>query len=367
VRQKLESTTDILSKLFPSPSLESLDGLTREQLLEKLRTSLGQPAQQSPNQIPLQLTDFIDRDSSTASYGLAQESEHVEILGRDQDGRPPESEYDDESSDPGDDVNALSAPANQPSSYVGPSSTMQMFRTILRIAPEPSEQEQRNARSPATATNRCGSIRSPSNAQKAILSPPVITERVKLLVDSYFDWIHPATPIVDERNFRNIVFMEARSDPPWLCLFNMVLAMGALGLNKIDSKEHFSYYSASKSHLDLEGLGNKSFEVLQALILMAGWYNHYRNRPNLASALLGAALRMAYALGLHKEIQHTSNQPPEACELRRMIWWNLITFDAAEAVTLGRTLDSKIFETEVDFPGCAQQVVSSLAALYVSH
>lgn len=129
----------------------------------------------------------------------------------------------------------------------------------------------------------------------------------------------------------------------------MVLALGSIGTTRTESREHLTYYHAAKSHLDLEGLGNKSIETLQSLILMAGWYNHYRNPPNLASALLGAAFRMAYALGLHKELPN-SMQFNEHQELRRKIWWNLVVFDASEAVTLARTLDTQIFETEVLSP-----------------
>ena len=270
----------------------------------------------------------------------------------------PEPEHEDASSDAGDDVNALSAPLGQPSSYVGPSSTMQMFRTILRIAPEPRSQQQ-PFQSPDS--QRSGSLRSPEAASKTPSSIPV-TERISTLIDAYFAWVHPATPILNEMDFRQTALSESRNDPPWLCLFNIILALGSIGSTRTDSKEHLTYYNAAKSHLDLEALGTKSFETLQALILMSGWYNHYRNRPNLASALLGAAFRMAYALGLHKELRGCS---PEDQELRRTIWWNLVVFDAAEAVTLGRTLDTKIFDNEVQCPkevGTRGELRSSLAA-----
>ena len=58
---------------------------------------------------------------------------------------------------------------------------------------------------------------------------------------------------------------------------------------------------------------------------------------------------MAYALDLHRELP-TSNGNRGHQELRRKIWWNLVVFDAAEAVTLGHTLEAKIFENEVQFP-----------------
>ncbi|EXJ69864.1 uncharacterized protein A1O5_06936 [Cladophialophora psammophila CBS 110553] len=342
VRQRLETTTDILAKLFPSPSIDILSGLSREELLQQIGLSFeGNTSQDGPSRGSLAVTllpvearsqdsrdNQMDQDDTTTGAGLDSQQQ------------------DDASSEAGDDVNALSAMSNQPSSYVGPSSTMQMFRTILRIAPE-SVGQQQPTQSPTTS-QRSTSYRSPEVSHR---TPPSLqmTERIGALIDAYFHWIHPATPILDQAEFRNVASAGTRNDPPWLCLFNMVLALGSIGSTRTDSREHLSYYHAAKSHLDVEGLGNKSFETLQALILMAGWYNHYRNRPNLASALLGAAFRMAYALGLHKE-QPNSNQSAEHQELRRKIWWNLVVLDSAEAVTLGRTLDTKIFESEVKYP-----------------
>ncbi|OAP64574.1 hypothetical protein AYL99_00546 [Fonsecaea erecta] len=343
VRQRLEATTDILGKLFPSPSIEALSGLSREELLHRIAVSLEATTSQP----------VLNRGSLATNSLLPVETraqgDHSELI--DQDDTITRSvlepqQQDDTCSEAGDDVNALSASTIQPSSYVGPSSTMQMFRTILRIAPE-SVGQQQPTQSPATS-QRSASHRSPEISHK---TPPSLqmTERIGVLIDAYFYWIDPATPILDQAEFRKVASAGIRNDSPWLCLFNMVLALGSIGSTRTDSREHLSYYHAAKSHLDIEGLGNKSLETLQALILMAGWYNHYRNRPNLASALLGAAFRMAYALGLHKE-QPNSNQSTEHQELRRKIWWNLVVLDAAEAVTLGRTLDTKIFESEVKYP-----------------
>ncbi|KIX99440.1 uncharacterized protein Z520_05016 [Fonsecaea multimorphosa CBS 102226] len=343
VRQRLEATTDILAKLFPSPSIDALSGLSREELLHRIAVSLETTTfQETPNRgslainslIPVEASseddhgDLIDQDDTTTSAGLEPQQQ------------------DDAPSEAGDDVNALSATSVQPSSYVGPSSTMQMFRTILRIAPE-SVGQQQPTQSPATS-QRSASYRSPESSHKNLPSLQM-TERLGALIDAYFRWIDPATPILDQAEFRKTASAGTRNDPPWLCLFNIVLALGSIGSTRTDSREHLNYYHAAKSHLDIEGLGNKSLETLQALILMAGWYNHYRNRPNLASALLGAAFRMAYALGLHKE-QPNSNQSVEHQQLRRKIWWNLVVLDAAEAVTLGRTLDTKIFDSEVKYP-----------------
>ncbi|OAL37997.1 hypothetical protein AYO20_02830 [Fonsecaea nubica] len=343
VRQRLETTTEILAKLFPSPSVDALSGLSREELLQRIGLSFETAASPvAPDQGSLAIGNLIPVESRPQDRDDDLMDQHDTVPSAFQDSQ----QQDDVPSEAGDDVNALSATTIQPSSYVGPSSTMQMFRTILRIAPE-SVGQQQPTHSPETS-QRSASYRSPETSHK---TPPSLqmTERIGTLIDAYFHWIDPATPILDQTEFRKIASAGTRNDSPWLCLFNMVLALGSIGCTTTDSREHLSYYHAAKSHLDIEGLGNKNIETLQALILMAGWYNHYRNRPNLASALLGAAFRMAYALGLHKE-QPNNNSSVEHQALRRKIWWNLVVLDSAEAVTLGRTLDTKIFESEVKYP-----------------
>ncbi|KAI1617148.1 fungal-specific transcription factor domain-containing protein [Exophiala viscosa] len=357
LRKRLERTTDILAKLFPSITIDTLADFSHEQLLEQLdRTGLpGGSKQVDLAGISTDAHEFrygslggcesTSFSSDLPSAPLSSEDQYAAldtIVGfaaqqvQDDDGV---------SSEAGDDVNAISATSNQTSSYVGPSSTMQLFRTILRIAPESLEHG--GCSHTPSETHRSVSQTSPGRGVHH--TPLQMSERMSTLIDAYFDWVHPATPILDEKEFRATALSGLRNDAPWLCLLNIVLALGAIGCTTTDSREHLTYYNAAKSFLDFELLASKSFETLQSLILMAGWYCHYRNRPNLASVLLGAAFRMAYALGLHKEM-HLSIHGTENQELRRTMWWNLVVLDAAEAVTLGRTLDTNIFDSEVRYP-----------------
>jgi hypothetical protein len=96
-----------------------------------------------------------------------------------------------------------------------------------------------------------------------------------------------------------------------------------------------------------DGFGSGHLETLQALMLMAGWYLHYRNRPNMASAILGAVFRMAYAVGLHRE--WPGNDEKQA-EQRRRIWWSLVVFDTGESITFGRVASGHLFNLSVNVP-----------------
>ncbi|EDN92543.1 hypothetical protein SS1G_08406 [Sclerotinia sclerotiorum 1980 UF-70] len=122
------------------------------------------------------------------------------------------------------------------------------------------------------------------------------------LIDAYFNRVQIFVPMLDEPAFRADFLKGRRQDAPWLALLNMVFAMGSIVANKSDDHNHIDYYNQAKDHLGIDSFGSGHLETLQALSLMGGYYLHYINRPNMANAICGAALRMACAMGLHREI-----------------------------------------------------------------
>jgi hypothetical protein len=56
---------------------------------------------------------------------------------------------------------------------------------------------------------------------------------------------------------------------------------------------------------------------------------HYVSRPNLANNLMGATLRQATVLGLHRE--YTDASPAHgnciSADIRRRTWWSLYVLD----------------------------------------
>lgn len=112
-------------------------------------------------------------------------------------------------------------------------------------------------------------------------------------------------------------------------------------------------------------------ETLHALTLMGGMYLHYRNRPNLASALLGAAIRIAYNLGLHREFSSSSSHGNNVDrEMNRRTWWSIHILDSWGS-TLGRPFASD--ENRLGLPGSMvddgvspQNLSTSLALTFIS-
>jgi hypothetical protein len=144
--------------------------------------------------------------------------------------------------------------------------------------------------------------------------------------------------MLDEKSFRDEYLREQRTDSPWLALLNTVMALGSIAASKSTELSHVKYYNKAMDYLALDALGSSRIETVQALAIIGGLYLHYVNRPNMANALLGAAMRMACALGLHREFPSHSRSSIDlrAAEIRRRTWWSLFSLDTWATTTMGR-------------------------------
>lgn len=73
----------------------------------------------------------------------------------------------------------------------------------------------------------------------------------------------------------------------------------------------------------LELMDQNSIPATQTLILLGSFYV-YHGRPNLSFSLLGASIKAAQALGLHRE--HSSGSFHDS-EERKRVWWTIYTWD----------------------------------------
>ncbi|RDW69652.1 hypothetical protein BP6252_08672 [Coleophoma cylindrospora] len=235
-----------------------------------------------------------------------------------------------------DDVNALSLSVDRQSSYLGATSIKAAFLVMLKVAPL-----LRSYLIPPSTNNKsnlsdCTKALPESMEVKASDSKIPWSSEGQTLIDSYFNRVQILIPMLDEASFRADYLKGQRCDAPWLALLNMVFAMGSIAANKSDDYSHLNYYNQAKEQLPLDCFGSSHLETLQALALMGGFYLHYLNRPNMANALLGAALRMACAMGLHKENLDTQHSSQLVVELRRRTWWSLFCLDTWASTTIGR-------------------------------
>ncbi|KAG0644958.1 Regulatory GAL4 [Hyphodiscus hymeniophilus] len=334
LRLRLEDATNILKRLFPASSLDELIPLPRETLIALLDDV--QPRARHPS---------VAGGSSTDDNSLSPRSAHMPRAST----SPATFEYNESIENlegveaVADDVNALSLRSDRTSSYVGTSSAMAGLRVLLKVAPDLKPAKQSSALQIDSSSPGFGASSQVGGRGIAAKAP---TDPWSL-INAYFQRIHPSTPILDELLFRETFESRERKDSAWLGLLYMVYALGTIAYTTSDSNEDIYYYKIAKSHVSLDSFGSGHIETLQALTLMTGWYLHYRNRPNMASAIMGAVFRMAHALGLHKELLgEDTSEDKQQRELRRRIWWSLVVLDTGEGSTLGRVSNTNIFDSE---------------------
>jgi len=338
--QSLEECRTVLKRLYPTRDAQSLLPLSRQELLSILdrNHSSGAHSQTSPTgsntspssnnfQSPITSTSEDDRSLANLEQIPSQDTEWDEVR-RNRDPIPAEA----------DDVNALSLSVDRQSSYLGATSIKAAFLVMLKVAPilrsylAPPSNGGGNKQSSASNYPTPG----PGSSVKNLLAIAWSSEG-QTLIDAYFNRVQILVPMLDEPSFRADYLNGRRNDAPWLALLNMVFAMGSIVAHKSDDHNHINFYTRAQEHLGIESFGSGHLETLQALALMGGYYLHYINRPNMANAISGAALRMACAMGLHKEsISDQNSENQLAVEARRRTWWSLFCLDTWASTTLGR-------------------------------
>lgn len=338
----IEQYKAVLAKLYPSKDLETLASLPREELLDLALSIPASGQTTSPSTGGTQAISVV----TTGSEG----ADSLEALEQ----APPEDPYWDEARKHlvrvqgiSDDVNGLSMSVDRLSSYVGISSITAALKVIVRCAPQVKPLIAHNSQETALPS-RAGS----PPPELADDNPQALPSQAhgQELIESYFERVHLFFPMIEERKFWSVYLYGDRKDSSWLALLNMVFALGSLASSTSDNEAHYVYFNRSRQHLTLESFGSGNLEVLQALAIMSGYYMHYLNRPNEAHSLMGGTLRMATALGLHREYSDSSKSerhtnlhvlaPGEADsispEMRRRIWWSLFCLDSWASTTTGR-------------------------------
>ncbi|KAH7110845.1 fungal-specific transcription factor domain-containing protein [Dendryphion nanum] len=334
----VEQYKTILTKLYPTRKLDALLALPREELLELAILGPALPTTTSPSTSSTQTISDI-------TYGL-DDTDNLETLEQ----APPEEPHWDEArkhllrvQGTSDDVNSLSMSFNGLSSYVGISSIAAALKVIVRCAPHVMPFITSNRQETALPSRAGSPPPKPTDEDPFVLPPQAQGQK---LVKSYFEQVHLFFPLIEEHKFWSQYVYGDRKDAPWLALLNMVFALGSLASSTADNELHYVYFNRSRQHLTLESFNSSSLEVLQALAIMSGYYMHYLNRPNEANSLMGGTLRMATALGLHREYPDSSKTNPTQAlpregnsvspEMRRRIWWSLFCLDVWAGATTGR-------------------------------
>ncbi|KFY95226.1 hypothetical protein V500_02903 [Pseudogymnoascus sp. VKM F-4518 (FW-2643)] len=96
----------------------------------------------------------------------------------------------------------------------------------------------------------------------------------------------------------------------------------------------------------LELMDERSLASLQTCLLL-GTYHVYHGRPNASLALLGATIKIAQAMGLHRESVRSGSDENEE---RKRVWWTIYTWDRFASITYGRPLGINDSDCNVSLP-----------------
>ncbi|CAG8251641.1 unnamed protein product [Penicillium salamii] len=368
----LEEYRSILGRLFPDLPPESLVNLSREKLLELTTASAGSQIQALAQHAESPATS-VSLDAHMSP--LSNEDDNLESLQSMPEELPDSRNTSSTDLVEGvsDDVNGLSLTVRQPSSYLGVSSIQAVIKVIVWLDPGCASYFSRTPESEQDTQSGW-----PHHTPITPPQPCIPPSEMQML-DAYFLYFQAFAPMIDEKSFRETYCAGRRRDGHWLALLNIVLALGSIAATGPDDMTHQTYFLRCKSHLSISSLGSSHIEIVQALGLVGGWYCHYISQPNLAYSLMGAALRMAAALGLHKEFADTRQLPSPAklasMDLKRRVWWSLFCMDTWAGMTLGRpsmgrigsTITENVLEIlplveNIRFAKIATQVQESLAA-----
>lgn len=200
-----------------------------------------------------------------------------------------------------------------------------------------------SASSPTAVEKTAMVTASPTSTMNDVIDGPV----PDTLIAAFFDRIHADFPVLHEASFReeyerfclNPALLTTEADPTWICSLLCVLIL-ARRTTSIDS-------SSLKQGQDAEDrwwrkvqallpsvIFTSSVSAVQALLLAALHLNN-TNHKDSSWTLTGTAVRIAIAIGLHREAKaplHT----PLVRELRKRVWWTLYQFELMQAASLDR-------------------------------
>lgn len=209
-------------------------------------------------------------------------------------------------------------------------------------------------RRPSNALSDCSS---PSDAVREIDGPVLDS-----LIDAYFDIIHSDFPVLHEASFREAYEIWSASDatsaanPVWLCGLLCVLILArTVAPIAIPEEAEQKWWRHVQTLLPTVFFASNIFTV-QALIL-AALHLHNTSHRDACWNLTGTAIRIAFAIGLHRDdVKHV--QSPLGRELRKQLWWTLYAFEQMQVSSYDRP---SAIEHTLCLVGCPNERIVGVA------
>lgn len=152
---------------------------------------------------------------------------------------------------------------------------------------------------------------------------------LEFLMDAYFEQINPDFPVLHESLFReqyeSWCDANTSADPAFMCCLLAILILSRRHTNlSITESTERQWWSQIQSLLPAVFFTSK-VSAVQALMLTA-LHLHCTNHRDACWNLTGTAIRIAIAIGLHRD-DIKPVQSPLSRELRKQLWWTLYGFE----------------------------------------
>jgi hypothetical protein len=283
------------------------------------------------------------------SLGIPLPTLHDSAVGS-VDGEPSATKDDEEST-----IQAIPDQQNQ-IQYVGPSSSFLFHLKLRRMIGNPSISQFEMFGSNAAdqvldITNTLGpepsfkisGRRESSNGLSGCGSPSDTVRDIdgsvlETLMDAYFEIIHSDFPVFHEASFRETYekwsSSSSTADPAWLCsvLCLLILSRRVAPVQIPDEAEK-KWWRHVQALLPTVMFSSNLYTV-QSLML-AALHLHNTNHRDACWNLTGTAVRVAYAIGLHRDdITHAQGRVGR--ELRKQLWWTVYGFEQMQVSSYDR-------------------------------
>lgn len=192
------------------------------------------------------------------------------------------------------------------------------------------------------------------------LLPP--RDTADFLVDMFFDRVHPNLIIFQRQVFQmkyealwRDPMTESLPEQGWICCIFMTFVFGSQVAQSKDTDDSAAlqrkYLSLIRERFHHLGF-SASLDKVQALMLLQ-LYHYNAGERNAAWMLLGQAMRMAIALGMHRKTK--SNLDPIEQDISKMVWWSLFTAEQSLSLVLGRPC--LIHQKEISVPLPTEEIL----------
>jgi transcriptional regulatory protein GAL4 len=175
-------------------------------------------------------------------------------------------------------------------------------------------------------------------ARRAVdLKREIPSHKIAQYISDYFSTYHVSYPLVHQGIFM-AQYNEIITRPKvgWMVLMYTVAAIGAFMAATTPNDDDVILFHLARSLLSVEMLEIGNLTLVQSLTLISN-YLQKRDRPNSGYNYLGLVVRMAFGLGLHKELPNWKSNLLQT-EIRRRVWWFLYIFDTGSTITYSRPL-----------------------------